>query len=299
MNNTSQNDLGRPILITGGAGSVGLQLTERFVSTGQAVRVFDLPFMDFSPLEMIDNVEIQRGDITNSDSIKEAVYGVKAVVHLAAILPPKSESDRRLTFSVNVDGTGNILRAIESLNSSCRLIFSSSISTYGTTADDDPPIRTDHEQRPIDNYAESKIEGEKLILASSVNTIILRIAPVAVPAFLEPPSTWPFTLEQRVEMIHRDDVVDALFGAANKVIAGQRILNIAGGSTWQLTGSDYITDYYGFMGAPVEEAICRDSPGWVDWYDTVDSQNLLNFQNRSYQQYSKEMQDIIQRMMDE
>ena len=53
------------------------------------------------------------------------------------------------------------------------------------------------------------------------------------------------------------------------------------------------------MGAPVEEAICRDCPGWVDWYDTVDSQNLLDFQNRSYQQYSREMQDIIQRMMDE
>ncbi len=40
-----------PVLITGGAGSLGRQLAERFGEAGRTVRVFDLPFMDFSGLE--------------------------------------------------------------------------------------------------------------------------------------------------------------------------------------------------------------------------------------------------------
>ncbi|GIS65258.1 MAG: hypothetical protein CM1200mP3_15060 [Chloroflexota bacterium] len=37
-----------PVLITGGAGSVGRQLTGMFLEAGRPVRIFDLPFMDFA-----------------------------------------------------------------------------------------------------------------------------------------------------------------------------------------------------------------------------------------------------------
>ena len=288
-----------PVLITGGAGSVGRQLVEMFAEAGRAVRVFDLPMMDFSGLEGRDGIDIVKGDITDADGVRAAVDGVDAVLHLAAILPPNSERDRELTFRVNVGGTQNIIDAKEQVNPNARLVFTSSISTYGDTSADEPPVRVGHSQSAIDIYADSKIKGEKLILESSLsNTVSLRIAGISVPAFLEPPTPWPFMEDQRVEMVHRDDVADALFASASAPEAGGKIFNIGGGPTWQLHGRDYVRDFYEVMGAPVELATYRETPGWMDWYDTEESQRILGYQNRSYQHYNGEMQAIIQSMME-
>ena len=288
-----------PVLITGGAGSVGRQLVEMFAEAGRAVCVFDLPMMDFSGLEGRDGIDIVKGDITDADGVRAAVDGADAVLHLAAILPPNSERDRELTFRVNVGGTQNIIAAMEQVNPSARLVFTSSISTYGDTSADEPPVRVGHSQSAIDIYADSKIEGEKLILESSLsNTVSLRIAGISVPAFLEPPTPWPFMEDQRVEMVHRDDVADALFASASAPEAGGKIFNIGGGPTWQLHGRDYVKDFYEVMGAPIELATYRDTPGWMDWYDTEESQRILGYQNRSYQHYNGEMQAIIQSMME-
>ena len=289
-----------PVLITGGAGSVGRQLVEMFADAGRDIRIFDLPMMDFSGLEDRDGIEIARGDITDADGVKKAVEGADAVLHLAAILPPNSERNRDVTFRVNVGGTQNIISAMEQSDPDARLVFTSSISTYGDTSAEEPPVTTSHSQSAIDIYADSKIEGEKLIRESSLNnTISLRIAGISVPAFLEPPDPWPFIEDQRVEMVHRDDVADALFASADAPGEGHRVFNIGGGPTWQLHGRDYVKDFFDVMGAPVEMATYRDMPGWMDWYDTAESQAALGYQNRSYQSYIGEMQAIIQAMMEE
>ena len=288
-----------PVLITGGAGSVGQQLVEMFVEAERAVRVFDLPMMDFTGMEGRDSIEIVKGDITDADGVRTAVDGVDAVLHLAAILPPNSERNRGLTFKVNVNGTHNIIAALEQSAPDTRMVFTSSISTYGDTTGEEPPVRVGHSQGAIDIYADSKIEGEKLIFASSLtNTVSLRIAGILVPAFLEPPTPWPFMEDQRAEMVHRDDVADALFASASAPEAGGKIFNIGGGPTWQLYGSDYVRDFFEVMGAPVEMATYRDTPGWMDWYDTEESQRILGYQNRSYQHYIGEMKAIIQEMME-
>ena len=288
-----------PVLITGGAGSVGRQLVEMFAESGRTVRIFDLPMMDFSGLEGREGIEIVRGDITDADGVRSAVAEADAVLHLAALLPPNSERNRDLTFRVNVGGTQNIIAAMESENPGARLVFTSSISTYGDTSAEEPPVRVGHSQSAIDIYADSKIEGEKLIRDSSLdNTVVLRIAGISVPAFLEPPNPWPFMEDQRVEMVHRDDVADALFASVSAPDAGGRVLNIGGGPSWQLRGHDYVRDFFEVMGAPLEMATYRDSPGWMDWYDTEESQRILGYQNRSYQHYIGEMQAIIQKMME-
>ncbi len=298
MDDTTQRESGL-VLVTGGAGSVGRQLIDRLRGAGRPVRVFDLPVMDFSGLEDDPGIEIVKGDITKPDDVASAAAGLSAVAHLAALLPPNSERDRGLTFAVNVDGTRNLIEALREHSPGASLVFTSSISTYGDTSAEQPPVTVEHSQRAIDLYAESKIAGEKLVAESALSAVSLRIAPIAVPAFLEPPQVWPFMPDQRVEMVHRDDVVDALFAAATLTEGARGVLNVAGGASWQLTGRDYVNDFYDFVGAPSDDAVYRDSPGWVDWYDTEESQRVLGYQNRPYEHYAQQMRDIVQAMMEE
>ena len=286
-----------PVLITGGAGSVGRQLTGMFLEAGRPVRIFDLPFMDFDGLEGQEGIEVVKGDITEKESVMDAVKGVGSVLHLAALLPPNSEKDKQKTFAVNVDGTKNIVDAVTQVAPEAIVVFTSSISTYGDTSEEDAPVGVGHSQSAIDIYADSKIHGEKIVRESEVKSIILRIGSIAVPAFLAPPEPWPFTAAQRVEMVHRDDVADALLASADSEESVGKVFNIAGGKSGRLTGKDYVEDFFNFMGAPVDLAVYRESTGWNDWYDTEESQRILGYQNRSYQHYSDEMRAIVEEMM--
>ena len=286
-----------PVLITGGAGSVGRLLVSRLRHEECSVRVFDLPTMNYAGLDGIRGIEVVKGDITDVDTVRRAVHGVEAVIHLAAILPPASERDRARTFAVNVDGTSHLVRALESLAPQAVLVFSSSVSTYGDTTQEPPPVQLSHARRAIDVYAESKIAGEQIVRNSRTSWVILRIAGIAVPAFQEPPAIWPFMPEQRVELVHRDDVVTAIHHAAAARTVRGKILNIAGGITWQMTGREYVARLYDLMGVPLEDATFRTSPGWVDWYDTEESQQLLNYQQTPYESFLAQIEAEIARLM--
>ncbi len=288
-----------PILITGGAGSVGRRLVARCRADGYTVRVFDLPSCDFTGLEGEPGIEVMQGDITQMANVEQAVRGVGAVMHLAAILPPASERNRERTLTINVDGTTNIIRAMEANASDAVLVFSSSVSTYGDTTSETPPVRVEHPQTALDIYAESKIASERLVRQSQLPRVVLRIAGIAVPVVQEPPPVWPFTAEQRLEMVHREDVVTALYKALITPEARGKTFNIAGGATWQSSGHQYVADHYEILGVPLDIATFRgqDEPGWVDWYDTTESQRLLNYQHHSYTSYLDMLRAKVERML--
>lgn len=290
-----------PILITGGAGSVGRSLVARCRAGGHLVRVFDLPMCDFTGLDDAPGIEVVQGDITQMASVEHAVQGVSAVLHLAAILPPASERNRERTLTINVDGTANIIRAMQARAREAVLVFSSSVSTYGNTTVDTPPVRVEHRQTALDIYAESKIASERLVRQSHLPAVVLRIAGIAVPVLQEPPPVWPFTAEQRLEMVHREDVVTALYKALVTPEARGKILNIAGGATWQMTGRQYVADHYEMLGVPLDMATFRgpDEPGWVDWYDTAESQRWLDYQHHSYTSYLDALRAEVERMLAE
>ena len=290
-----------PILITGGAGSVGRRLVQRCRADGYPVRVFDLPVCNFSGLEGETGIEVVKGDITDPTVIAHAVQGAVAVLHLAALLPPASEANRERTFAINVQGTANIIKAMERHAKAAVLVFSSSVSTYGNTTADAPPVCVDHPQTPLDIYAESKIAGEQLLRKTALDTVVLRIAGITVPEIQEPPAVWPFTPEQRLEMVHRDDVVTALYRALVTPAARGKILNVAGGPTWQITGRQYVADQYDILGVPLEMAGFRSAnqPGWVDWYDTETSQRLLAYQQHTYTSYLDTLRREVERMLED
>jgi len=288
-----------PVLVTGGAGSVGRLVVQRMRQSGHSVRVFDLPGMDYSGLEGEDGIELLRGDLTDAASVATATRGVAAAIHLAALLPPVSERDRELTFAVNVVGTAALAEALKEANPTAALVFSSSVSTYGDTTGSDEPVTVDHRQQALDVYAESKIEAEGLLRKDYPNAVILRISGISVPSIQSPPEVWPFMAGQRIEFIHRDDVVTALCAAVSTEEAKGRVFNITGGANWRTTGEQYVRDFFDLLGVPIEMAGFQEKPGWFDWYDTDESQRVLGYQQTSYQVYLGQIQSEIDKMMQE
>ncbi len=78
------------VLVTGGAGKLGVTVCKAFLNNGFGVRVYDLnnDRNRKSVKEIGRKAEIVWGDITQPDSVRRALKGVDIVVHMAGILPP-------------------------------------------------------------------------------------------------------------------------------------------------------------------------------------------------------------------
>jgi nucleoside-diphosphate-sugar epimerase len=202
------------------------------------VRVFDLPSADYAGLDGEPGIEVVRGDLTSVADAGDAVADVGAIVHLAAVLPPLADRDRALTMHVNVDGTRVLLEAAAGTAPEARFVFSSSVSVYGDTitgVEEFREIAIDRPAAPDDVYAESKAASEELVQESDLAWVVLRLSGVAVPAFQEPPAEWPFTSDQRIEFVHRDDAVAALASALDTEGAERRVFNVSGGASSRTT----------------------------------------------------------------
>ena len=152
------------ILITGGAGFIGSNLTEHFLEQGYYVRVLDnfatghmhnlLPFFENYP----DHFELKVGDIRDLETCLAACEGVDYVLHEAALgSVPRSIKDPITTNSVNIGGFLNMLVSARDTGVK-RFVYAASSSTYG----DSPtlPKVEDKIGRPLSPYAITKYVDE-------------------------------------------------------------------------------------------------------------------------------------------
>ncbi|MCL4535692.1 MAG: NAD(P)-dependent oxidoreductase [Bacteroidetes bacterium] len=280
------------ILVTGGAGRTGRQLAGLLAAQGHQIRIFDLPFVDYTGLEQY---EVAKGDLTDPATADTAVQGVDQVLHLAAILPPASERDRARTFAINVNATRYLCQAAK--EHGAEIVFTSSVEVYGNSADLKPPVRVDYPRRPVNIYGESKVASEDALLASGAPSTILRISGIAVPAFLEPPRPWPFTADQRMEFVAVADVARAIAAAVTNRAARGKILHIAGGPTWQTTGREYVRrvyEAYSKAGLDLDEPGFLDKSETFDWYETAEAQALLGYQQTSFPQFLEQLEKSVE-----
>lgn len=150
------------ILITGGAGFIGSNLTEYFLEKGHQVVVLDnfatghrhnIAQHDNNP-----NFELIEGDIRNTADCEKAVQGVDYVLHQAALgSVPRSIKDPQTSNEVNVSGFLNMLVAARDANVK-RFIYAASSSTYGDS--ENLPKVEDVIGKPLSPYAITKYVNE-------------------------------------------------------------------------------------------------------------------------------------------
>lgn len=143
------------LLITGGAGFLGLHTTWGFWKRGYDIKIIDIA--PINPQEYPPDVEYIRGDIRDPLKMKEAVRGVDIIIHAAAALPLWKEKE---IWSVNVDGTKNVLKQAYKENIE-RVIFISSTSVYGIP-NHNRPEKEDDPLNGVGPYGKSKIAAEKI-----------------------------------------------------------------------------------------------------------------------------------------
>ncbi|HWR71252.1 MAG TPA: NAD(P)-dependent oxidoreductase, partial [Dehalococcoidia bacterium] len=143
------------VLVTGGAGRLGVTVCKMLQKKGFQVRVFDLPSPRNrkSVKELGRKAEVSWEDITSADSVRQAVDGVEAVIHMAGILPPMTEANPGLAAKVNVGGTKTLVDAIRATGKRIPLVFTSSVAVFGPTPATTEPVSVERNApNPKDVY---------------------------------------------------------------------------------------------------------------------------------------------------
>ena len=150
------------ILITGGAGFIGSNLCEYFLSKGNKVVCLD-NFATGHRHNLKDfindsNFTLIEGDIRNATDCVTAVRGVDYVLHQAALgSVPRSLNDPVTTNDVNVSGFLNMLVAARDEKVK-RFIYAASSSTYGDS--ESLPKTEEVIGKPLSPYAITKYVNE-------------------------------------------------------------------------------------------------------------------------------------------
>jgi UDP-N-acetylglucosamine 4-epimerase len=152
----------KAILITGGAGFIGSNLCEYFLSKNYKVVCLDNfatghrhNLKDFINNE---NFSLIEGDIRNAEACKQAIQGIDYVLHQAALgSVPRSINDPVTTNDVNVSGFLNMLVAARDANVK-RFVYAASSSTYGDSVG--LPKVEEVIGKPLSPYAITKYVNE-------------------------------------------------------------------------------------------------------------------------------------------
>ena len=237
----------RHVIITGGAGFIGSQLSAR-LSKGEtrvtiltrnvsAARAMALA-QQGCKVVVCDLTDEQR--IPRSDSLDPA----DAMFHFAADV---SVSSPRLR-AANVDGTSRALALADAL-AIPYVVYASSIEAQGLGSDTEIPLREDMACRPVSDYGQSKVQAEELVTKwgslSGRRALVLRIGNIYGPGsawFLHPSllallgatpirAIWPKLRHRLFQPLFIDDLVEGIYRAVDCRLAG----------TYNMTGEEQVT----------------------------------------------------------
>lgn len=273
-------------LVTGGAGFIGSHLVTLLLKQGINVRVLD----NFSSGHRANlpashpRLEVLEGDIRDPDKVQQAVQGTDFIFHLAAFISvPKSLENPLTCLDVNVNGTATLLEAAR-CGGVRRVVLASSAAVYGDAPE--LPLREDTPPHPRSPYATSKLVNElyaDLYTQMGLEVVALRFFNVygprqnpnsdyaaAIPRFISHLLSGDEIVifgdgNQTRDLIYVEDVVHALWLAAERPNVAGRVFNICTGQETRLL--DVVETLYRLISPQRPHRFAAPRPG--DIYRSV------------------------------
>jgi nucleoside-diphosphate-sugar epimerase len=256
------------ITVTGGAGFLGRALVEELTDPDSPVltdeiRIFDRSSRNPFPEGSCNGIPVTyvQGDIRDRAALEAALQGSDAVVHLAAIVDWGTHSKEEV-FSINVEGTANVIQACESSGVQI-LIHTSSLDAVCTGK----PIRDGDESLPYPKrfpnaYCRSKAESEKLVSRidpGKLRALTIRPTgiygerdPYHISALLEMAEKGPYARigngSARCQHVYVGNVAAAILAACRELWRGNKDIM---GKAYFITDSP-AKNFFGFLDTIVE-----------------------------------------------
>lgn len=283
------------ILLTGASGTVGSEVINQIIkyhNHNYNLTVFDTNTKHsqkvFDPNK--NRLNIIYGDISKPEDIEKLPDNLDVVIHLAAIIPPKSELNKELTWSVNVEGTRNLINFLEAKSPHAFFLYSSSVAVYGDrilnpmiTASD--PLDLNN----TDDYALTKIESENLIKNSTLRWSIFRLTAIMKNHKISK-LMFQMPLSTQFEICTPLDTARAFVRAIQykKNIEG-KVFNLGGGSSCYTTYREFLEESFRIYGLGKlnfpERAFAEKNFHCGIFTDGDELNNLLNFRSDTLVNY--------------
>lgn len=172
------------ILVTGGSGFLGSNIVNEFLQEDAPIQAKSVRVFDLKEYKGEHEVEFQKGDIRDFESVKKACEGMDAVIHSAAVIDWGTHP-ATYVFDVNVKGTENVIKACKELGIKY-LVFTSSLDAIYSgkplcNIDDSQP----YPEKFHNMYCQSKVLGELMVKEANgeeLKTSILRPSDIYGPA---------------------------------------------------------------------------------------------------------------------
>jgi len=159
---------GKKVLVTGGLGFIGSNLSAQLVRLGANVTIVDnmVPRLGgnlFNVKEIADGVHINFSDVRDAHSMDYLVKGQEFIFHLAGqVNHVDSIRNPIQDLDINCRGTLVLLESCRRHNREVKIIFSGTRGEYGSSVK--LPVAEDHPTNPKGIYAVTNLTAEKMIL---------------------------------------------------------------------------------------------------------------------------------------
>ena len=173
----------KKVLITGGAGFLGINLVRHLLERGYEVTSLDLLDFDYPERSRIREV---RGDIRDAAAVDEAVKGQDFVVHTAAALPLYTPEE---IYTTDVIGTRVVMSAARRHGVE-RAVHISSTAVYGIP--DHHPLSEDDRLDGVGPYGQAKIQAELVCMEERGRGLVVPI--IRPKSFIGPERLGVFAL---------------------------------------------------------------------------------------------------------
>jgi UDP-glucose 4-epimerase len=283
------------ILVTGSTGGIGSWVMKRLLEDGHTLRA-----MDVTAQPLHSEYEYIPGDVRDLATVRHAMMGMEAVVHLAAI-PYDMERQSELVLDTNILGTYNVLLAAQEAGVQ-RVVNFSSINALGQAQKNHPglylPLDDAVPHYAVNNYELSKHTGEAMCFAFAArggfSAVSLRPTLVTNPG--PPRFAWFRMLPEEIKIqsaigdfwsyVDVRDVAEAVvLSLKAKIDIHQAFLLTADDNRMQIPSAEVVEKYYPQLAWPKiskEEYLAKDE--FISLVDCSAAKKVLGWQPK-YSQF--------------